>query len=130
MNRYDRVVKLWRSWKIETASDLEKYLHSFRVLFAYHSGKIENEEVTWHDIREIFENGRVGRTLLNYYLMTRDHPPLIVGEEDRREYFAALQKYDEDEDLEQLYQFLKIAAEKHGPGQPPWQTGKSRKKKG
>ena len=57
-------------------------------------------------------NGRVGRTLLNYYLMTRNHPPLIIGEEDRRQYFVALQKYDEDEDLEPLYRFLKAAVEK------------------
>lgn len=32
---------------------------SFRVLYAYNSGKIENSEITYHDIREIFENGRV-----------------------------------------------------------------------
>lgn len=239
MNGYERAVKLWWSWNVATASDLDKYLHSFRILFAYHSGKIENEDITWHDTREIFENGRVsgfsgnpralfeqqnqklcyeylkekiaakapmdlclvrevhrmliagtyderryiergerpgefkrhdyvagihevgaapedaerevaellaevnayegpevlkaaayfhakfehihpfadgngrvGRTLLNYYLMTRNHPPLIVDEEDRRQYFAALQKYDEDEDLEPLYQFLKAAVEK------------------
>ncbi len=239
MNGYERAVKLWRSWNVATASDLDKYLHSFRILFAYHSGKIENEDITWHDTREIFENGRVtgfsgnpralfeqqnqklcyeylkekfaakspmdlclvrevhrmltagtyderryiergerpgefkrhdyvagihevgtapedaerevaelleeinayegpdvlkaaanfhakfehihpfadgngrvGRTLLNYYLMSRNHPPLIVDEEDRRQYFAALQKYDEDEDLEPLCQFLKAAVEK------------------
>jgi len=239
VNGYERAVKLWRSWNVATALDLDKYLHSFRILFAYHSGKIENEDITWHDTREIFENGRVtgfsgnpralfeqqnqklcyeylkekfaakapmdlclvrevhrmltagtyderryiekgerpgefkrhdyvagihevgaapedaerevaellaevnayegpevlkaaayfhakfehihpfadgngrvGRTLLNYYLMTRKHPPLIVDEEDRRQYFAALQKYDEDEDLEPLCQFLKAAVGK------------------
>ena len=59
MNGYERAVKLWWSWNVATASDLDKYLHSFRILFAYHSGKIENEDITWHDTREIFENGRV-----------------------------------------------------------------------
>ena len=59
MNGYERAVKLWWSWNVATASDLDKYLHSFRILFAYHSGKIENEYITWHDTREIFENGRV-----------------------------------------------------------------------
>jgi Fic family protein len=239
MNGYERAVGLWRSWNVRTGADLDKYLHSFRVLFAYHSGKIENEDITWHDTREIFENGRVtgftgtpralfeqqnqklcyeylkekiaakspldlrlvrevhlmltagtyderryiergerpgefkrhdyvagihevgaapedaerevaellaevnayegpdvlragayfhakfehihpfadgngrvGRTLLNYYLMTRDHPPLIVHEEEKREYYGALQKYDEDEELEPLCQFLKAAVEK------------------
>ena len=46
----------------KTVSDLEQRLDNFRVLFAYHSGKIENEEITLHDTREIFENGKV----LNY----------------------------------------------------------------
>lgn len=55
-NRYD---KLWKLYKITSAADLDKYLHSFRILFAFHSGKIENEEITYHDTREIFEKGRV-----------------------------------------------------------------------
>jgi len=38
---------------------LDKYLDSFRILFAFHSGRIENEEITYHDTREIFENGKI-----------------------------------------------------------------------
>ncbi|TLM98160.1 MAG: Fic family protein, partial [Actinobacteria bacterium] len=59
MEQYSRIVALWQSYKIESAADLDKYLDSFRILFAFHSGKIENEEITYHDTREIFENGRV-----------------------------------------------------------------------
>ena len=51
-------------------------------------------------------NGRVGRTLLNYWLMINDYPPTIVYEEDRRAYYDALQDYDEQEDLTPLVQFL------------------------
>ena len=51
-------------------------------------------------------NGRVGRTLLNYWLMINDYPPTIVYEEDRRAYYDALQAYDEQEDLIPLVQFL------------------------
>ena len=51
-------------------------------------------------------NGRVGRTLLNYWLMINDYPPTIVYEEDRRAYYDALQAYDEQEDLTPLVQFL------------------------
>ena len=51
-------------------------------------------------------NGRVGRTLLNYWLMINDYPPAIVYEEDRRAYYDALQDYDEQEDLTPLVQFL------------------------
>ncbi len=239
MEQYSRVVGLWQSYKIASAADLDKYLDSFRILFAFHSGKIENEEITYHDTREIFENGRVvnytgnpralfeqqnqklcyevliekivkkeplsielvkeihkvltvgtyderryivneerpgefkrhdyitgvhevgsaaenvendlteliaeanayegkdvlkaatylhakfefihpfadgngrvGRTLMNYYLMTHNHPPLIVYDEDKRMYYECLQKYDETEELNSLYDFLKYETEK------------------
>ena len=59
MLQYEQTVALWHSYRIGTTADLDKYLHNWRILFAYHSGKIENEEITWHDTREIFENGRV-----------------------------------------------------------------------
>jgi Fic family protein len=239
LEQYSRVIALWQSYKIVSAADLEKYLDSFRILFAFHSGKIENEEITYHDTREIFENGRVvsytgnpralfeqqnqklcyevlkakivnketlsielvkeihkvltggtyderryienqerpgkfkkhdyitglhevgsaakdvendltdliaevnayegkdvlkaagyfhakfeyihpfadgngrvGRTLMNYYLMIHNHPPLIVYDEDKRMYFECLRKYDETEELDSLYEFLKYESEK------------------
>ena len=239
MDQYSRAVELWKSFKISSASDLDKYLDSFRILFAFHSGKIENDEITYNDTREIFENGRVvsytgspralfeqqnqklcyeflkdkilqkeplivelvreihriltggtyderryveneerpgefkkhdfvtgihdvgsaadtverdlteliseineyegndvlkaaaylhakfefihpfadgngrvGRTLMNYYLMTHDHPPLIVYDEDKRLYYKCLQKYDEAEELNPLYEYLKYETEK------------------
>ena len=62
MAGYAETVAYWQSFPIKTVSDLEQRLDNFRVLFAYHSGKIENEEITLHDTREIFENGKV----LNY----------------------------------------------------------------
>lgn len=238
MEQYSRVVGLWQSYKIASAAALDKYLDSFRVLFAFHSGKIENGEITYYDTKEIFENGRVvnytgspralfeqqnqklcyevlkekivrkeplsielvkeihkvlasgtyderryivneerpgefkkhdyvtgtevgsaaenvekdlteliaeanecegkdvlgaaaylharfefihpfadgngrvGRTLMNYYLMTHNHPPLIVYDEDKRIYYECLQKYDEAEKLNPLCEFLKNETEK------------------
>jgi Fic family protein len=239
LNQYSQAVELWQSYKITSAEDLDKYLDSFRILFAFHSGKIENEEITYHDTREIFENGkvvgftgnpralfeqqnqklcyeflkekivkkeplsielikeihkvltggtyderryianeerpgqfkkhdyvtgvyevgsaaegvekdmeeliaevneyngpdflkaaaylharfedihpfadgngRVGRTLVNYYLMIHNHPPLIVYDEDKRLYYECLQKYDETEDLNSLYEFFKYETER------------------
>lgn len=239
MEQYSQVIALWQSYKIMSAAELDKYLDSFRILFAFHSGKIENEEITYHDTREIFENGRVvdytgnpralfeqqnqklcyeflkekivkkgplsidlvkeihqvltggtydeyryieneerpgefkkhdyvtglhevgsaaedvdndlkeltaeinaykgkdvlkaaaylharfenihpfadgngrvGRTLMNYFLMTHDHPPLIVYDEDKRMYYECLQKYDEAEDLNPLFAFFKYETEK------------------
>lgn len=239
MDQYRQVVKLWQSYNIMSVTDLDKCLDSFRILFAFHSGKIENEDITYHDTREIFENGRVanytgnpralfeqqnqkmcyellkekivkkeplsmelikeihraltggtyderryidneerpgefkkhdyvtgihevgsaakdvesnlmklidevnayegkdvlkaaaylharfefthpfadgngrvGRTLLNYYLMTNNHPPLIFYDENKRMYYECLQKYDETEDLNSLYEFLRYETEK------------------
>jgi Fic family protein len=239
MTKYQRILQLWQSYHIKTASDLELRLHNFRVLFAYNSGKIENAEITYHDTREIFENGRVvgftgdprtifeaenqkrcyeflkekiaakepltvdliceihailttgtyderrfiangerpgefkkhdyvtgkmevgalpedmpremqdlldeigeyadndtlkvaayfharfeyihpfadgngriGRTLLNYFLMTRDHPPIIIHDEDKAAYYAALEAYDRDENLPQMHAFLVDQTEK------------------
>jgi len=222
-----------------TEADIDRYLENFRILFAYNSGKIENEAITYNDTREIFENGRVlnysgfprtlfeisnqkicyeflkpklaakdpitidlikeihnaltggtydekryveqgerpgefkkhdyvtgiaevgslpedvesdlsellsemteyedkktikvasyfharfeyihpfadgngrvGRTLLNYFLMNRDHPPLIVFDEDKAVYYDALAAYDKSEDLEPMEAFLKQQTEK------------------
>lgn len=52
-------------------------------------------------------NGRVGRTLMNYYLMINDHPPVIVYEEDRIDYYKALEINDTTEDIMPLYNFMK-----------------------
>jgi len=239
ISKYEQILNMWRSTPINTIGDLEFKLDNFRVLFAFHSNKIENPETTYHDTREIFENGmvvnftgnartlleqqnqkacydvlrnyivsrnpitvelvkeihllltagtyderryvdndersgefkkrdyvtgiyevgskpanvekdilelineisnenntntlkigtylharfeyihpfadgngRAGRTLLNYFLMLNDHPPLIVYDEDKKLYYEALEKYDKDEDIEPLYNFFIYSTEK------------------
>ncbi|MDR2179518.1 MAG: Fic family protein [Synergistaceae bacterium] len=57
-------------------------------------------------------NGRVGRTLLNYYLMVRDHPPIVIHDEDKLAYYHALSRYDEEEDLNPMTAFLKQQTER------------------
>jgi hypothetical protein len=49
---------------------------------------------------------------MNYYLMTHEHPHLIIYDEDKQNYYRCLQKYDETEELSQLYEFLKFETEK------------------
>ena len=49
---------------------------------------------------------------MNYYLMINNHPPLIVYDEDKRFYYEALEKYDETEELDSLYEFFKYQIEK------------------
>ena len=239
MSLYEQAATLWQGWRVKTVADIDLRLHNFRILFAYNSGKIENAEITYHDTREIFENGRVlnftgdprsvfelenqklcyeflkhkiaarepltvplvlevhsiltsgtyderryiergerpgafkkhdyvtgreevgslpedvpsemegllgelaeyangdiltaaayfharfehihpfadgngrvGRTLLNYFLMLHDHPPLIVYDEDKAEYYAALHRYDTAEDIQTMRDFLRSQTEK------------------
>jgi len=239
MSKYDAAVKLWRKWRVATTADIDLRLENFRILFAYNSGKIENDAITYNDTREVFENGRVlnytgtprtisevanqkvcydflkpklaakepitielvkethgamtggtyderryiergerpgefkkhdyvtgqaevgslpedvesdltellseldefsgkgilkaaayfharfeyihpfadgngrvGRTLLNYFLMLHDHPPLIIHDEDKAKYYDALAAYDNTEDIEPMTAFLKQQAER------------------
>jgi len=239
MNGYEKMIKLWQKWNVQTEADIDLRLDSFRILFAYNSGKIENDGVDYYDTREIFENdkvsnytgdpralfetqnqrlcyeflkpklaaketltiaivkdvhkvltsgtyderryiaqgerpgefkkhdyvtglaevgsppedvendllelldeiaefksgdilkaaayfharfehihpfadgnGRVGRTLLNYFLMLRNHPPLIIYDEDKRDYYGALEQYDAEEEITALTDFLKTESEK------------------
>lgn len=229
---YDKLLKWWQKETKDTADDLLTLLDNFQILFAYHSEKIENDAVTLHDTREIFEhgcvtnytgdlrtlfeiknqkdcfrflidnilskreltsgfilelhrqlmkgcydetrykkgerpgsfkihdyvtgdgigappeltgqeleellqeireaegkdvltiaaylhlrfeeihpfadgNGRVGRTLLNYYLMTHGHPPLILYSEDKKTYYLSLAVYDKTGRIDGFIRFLK-----------------------
>ena len=58
MTQYEKTIRLWNSFDIKTVTDLDTRLDSFRVLFAFNSGKIENPEITYYDTREVFENSR------------------------------------------------------------------------
>ena len=56
---YRQIVKQWQDREWSTVEDVKTALENFRILFAYHSNVIENPEITYHDTREIFENGKV-----------------------------------------------------------------------
>ena len=240
---YTEVIKYWKSLNIKNDEDLRLALDSYCILFAYNSGAIENDKITYHDTREIFKNGqilnytgelrtlfeisnqktcyeyllpkiirkepitetlikkvhelltngtyderryninkerpgeykkhdyitgmnevgssvqkvkediehlineittseknkndenilitvaflhnvleeihpfadgngRVGRTLMNYYLMTHGLPPIIIYNEDKKYYYAALEKFDEKDDLFSTIEFFKYEMEK------------------
>ena len=42
-----------------TRQEIEDQLEDFRTLFAYHSNKIENEKVSYNDVKSVFEDGKV-----------------------------------------------------------------------
>lgn len=51
-------------------------------------------------------NGRVGRTLMNYFLMINDYPPTIIYEENKDEYYLALTVFDKTEKMDGFVKFL------------------------
>lgn len=71
MGGYEQALELWRRKNITTDAGLAGALNAFDTAFAYHSGKIENSDVAYHDTREIFEHDKVFYTcstsvLFNY----------------------------------------------------------------
>ena len=71
------------------------------IAAAYFHAKFENI----HPIAD--GNGRTGRLLMNYLILLRGHPPIIIHEEDRKGYYDALEAWDERQEQEVLIQFLK-----------------------
>ncbi len=59
IENYEKSVILWQRKNIMTDAELAEALNGHSIAFAYHSGKIENENVTYHDTREIFEHDGV-----------------------------------------------------------------------
>ena len=51
-------------------------------------------------------NGRVGRTLLNYFLMLNNYPPLIIYNEDKETYYMALTVFDRTGEIIGMEKFL------------------------
>ena len=59
MDQYCKTLALWQKKNVTTDAELAEALNSHSIAFAYHSGKIENEKVSYHDTREIFEHDGV-----------------------------------------------------------------------
>lgn len=59
MTDYEKIVMLWRKKHITDDAELAEALNGHSIAFAYHSGKLENEQITYHDTREIFEHNGV-----------------------------------------------------------------------
>lgn len=95
MDQYTKAVALWQSRQIKTDAELAEALNGHSVSFAYHSGNLENERITYHDTREIFDHDGVTsytgdlRTLFEirnardanelFLLAFRDRRPLDEG---------------------------------------------------
>lgn len=51
-------------------------------------------------------NGRLGRLLLNYYLMLNNHPPIVIYNEDKDAYYMALEIWDRAGKLNGFKEFI------------------------
>ena len=56
---YDEIIASWHEKKIRTAADIALEMNGNGASFIYHSARIENDNITYHDTREIFDHGGV-----------------------------------------------------------------------
>ena len=90
MEKYDEILLAWQNLNIKNAAELETALNGYVVQFAYHSGKIENPNITYHDTREIFDRDGVTnftgdvRTIFEIR-NAKDAGNLVVDAFERRE---------------------------------------------
>lgn len=59
MDSYEKAIALWQKKNVTNDAELAEALNGHSITFAYHSGKIENENITYYDTREIFEHDGV-----------------------------------------------------------------------
>ena len=85
MDKYDEILLAWQKLNIRNVAELEAALNGYVVQFAYHSGKMENPNITYHDTCEIFD----------------------LHEEDRKLYYQSLEAFDVKEEIAPLKLFLK-----------------------
>ncbi|MGN1420228.1 MAG: Fic family protein [Eubacterium sp.] len=57
-------------------------------------------------------NGRTGRLLMNYILLILSHPPIIIFDMNKAEYYKALEEFDTELRLNKMIDFLKYETEK------------------
>ena len=93
----------------------------FAIDYAYNSGKIENDAITLHDTKEVFERGGVSsftgevRTLfeieslrVSWNWMLERLSPVLVPEGDCMAYDGALDAFHYEDELQPLEEFLTV----------------------
>ena len=103
MTNYEKAVAIWQRRNITNDAELAEALNGHSVAFAYHSGKIENERITYHDTREIFEHDGVTsytgdlRTLFEIRNSKEANELILVSFNERRPI---------DDDLVKEFQYM------------------------
>ena len=52
-------------------------------------------------------NGRVSRLIMNYLLLLKDHPPVVIFADDIDAYYDALKAWDDEDELKPMVEFLR-----------------------
>lgn len=55
MDDYEKETALWQSKSVSNDAELAEALNGHSITFAYHSGRLENESITYHDTPKVFE---------------------------------------------------------------------------
>ena len=56
---YEEILAWWQKKQVRTAADIALEMNGNGAAFIYHSAKIENDNITYHDTREIYDHGGV-----------------------------------------------------------------------
>lgn len=56
---YESILEFWKKQNIKDANELAAVLNSYSINFAYHSSKIENDEIKINYVREVFDKDGV-----------------------------------------------------------------------
>ena len=59
MTDYEKITAFWQEKNITSDAALAEAMNENSIAFAYHSGRLENDSITYHDTREIFEHDAV-----------------------------------------------------------------------
>lgn len=85
----------------ELVDEINDYVgHDILTVASYLHASFENS----HPFADA--NGRVGRTIMNYYLLIHNVKPIIIYEEDRKEYYQCLEEFDTKQELLPLKNFI------------------------
>ena len=109
MTDYDSIIRFWQEKNISNDAELSEALNGQSVLFAYNSGKIENDNVTYNDTREIFDHDGVTsytgdlRTLFEIRNSKNAYELLLVSFNEKRPFDEALLKAFQKELTQMTY---------------------------
>ena len=86
---FEKTIAFWHSKNIQTEDELALALNGFDISFAYHSGSLENERITYHDTSEIFKHDSISsytgdlKTLFEIINLKKAHELFLKSFQDK-----------------------------------------------